>query len=124
MARTSGKKLLLLLASSLLISNCAALDTLESRRQAAHDIAATNHLQAQTITTPLFTFTTFQKITNTNAPLSIYIEGDGLAWIKRTRPSGNPTPTNPVALRLAASDNISQNIIYIARPCQYTPITA
>jgi hypothetical protein len=35
--------------------------------------------------------------------LRVYIEGDGFAWKSRTQPSGNPTPHNPVALKLAAS---------------------
>ena len=32
--------------------------------------------------------------------------------------SGNPSPKNPVALRLAALDR-APNVIYLARPCQY-----
>ncbi len=36
----------------------------------------------------------------------------------RTQPSSNPTPRNPLALRLAAIDK-GENVVYIARPCQY-----
>ncbi|MGA1373146.1 MAG: alpha/beta hydrolase, partial [Pseudomonadales bacterium] len=33
--------------------------------------------------------------------LTIYIEGDGFAWATASQPSTDPTPINPVALRLA-----------------------
>lgn len=49
--------------------------------------------------------------------VTIYIEGDGLAWISKTQPSSNPTPINPLALKLAIKD--SGNVAYLARPCQY-----
>jgi dienelactone hydrolase len=48
----------------------------------------------------------------------VYIEGDGLAWLSRSRPSPDPTPINPVALSLANADNAA-NVVYLARPCQY-----
>ena len=41
-------------------------------------------------------------------PLRIYFEGDG-----------NPNPSNPVAFDLANADN-TKNVIYIARPCQWS----
>lgn len=50
--------------------------------------------------------------------LTIYIEGDGFAWASRSRPSTDPTPFNPLALRLAARDP-SGAVAYLARPCQY-----
>ncbi|MBI9113321.1 alpha/beta hydrolase [Maridesulfovibrio ferrireducens] len=51
--------------------------------------------------------------------LMIYIEGDGSAWARRYKPSNNPSPHNPLALRLASLDPYP-SIAYIARPCQYT----
>lgn len=51
--------------------------------------------------------------------LRVYIEGDGRAWLTRGRPSADPTPRNPVALRLAARDPGSDPVLYLARPCQY-----
>jgi len=50
--------------------------------------------------------------------LRVYIEGDGFAWVTRSQPSMDPTPRNPVGLRLAAADP-SPNVLYLARPCQY-----
>ncbi|WP_286239369.1 alpha/beta fold hydrolase [Neptuniibacter halophilus] len=56
-----------------------------------------------------------------NKQITIFIEGDGLAWLSRDRPSLNPTPINPIGLKLALSHPDS-NAIYIARPCQYTDL--
>ncbi len=50
--------------------------------------------------------------------LTIYIEGDGLAWLSRTRPSPDPTPRDPLALRLAMR-HTPGDAVYLARPCQY-----
>ncbi len=50
--------------------------------------------------------------------LTVYLEGDGRAWINRGRVAENPTPDDPVALRLAAEDP-ERAILYLARPCQY-----
>lgn len=52
------------------------------------------------------------------APVRAYIEGDGHAWQTRSRPSHDPTPRNPVALRLALADT-GANVVYLGRPCQY-----
>lgn len=52
--------------------------------------------------------------------LSVYIEGDGLAWTRANRPSSDPTPANPVSLRLALADPAAGPVLYLARPCQYT----
>lgn len=51
--------------------------------------------------------------------LTVYIEGDGLAWLDRHTPSFAPTPADPLALRLAVADAGAQ-AVYLARPCQYT----
>ena len=51
--------------------------------------------------------------------LRVYIEGDGRAWLTRTRPSTDPTPKIPVSLRLAAADPSEDSVLYLARPCQF-----
>ena len=61
----------------------------------------------------------FLKIEDVSKPLVIYLEGDGFAYATRSRPSNDPTPKNPIALRLAAIDTAS-NIFWLARPCQYS----
>ena len=64
-----------------------------------------------------FAIYSLQKINN-NQEVVVYIEGDGLSWIDRFTPSSDPTPTNPLAFKLAKLDK-SPNVIYLARPCQY-----
>ena len=53
--------------------------------------------------------------------LTIYVEGDGRAFITPSLISKNPTPKNPMGLKLAVLDT-SKNVAYLARPCQYTPL--
>jgi hypothetical protein len=84
-------------------------------------IAFTHHFQKQLIKTNAFTFTSFQKFSAANQPMTIYIEGDGRTWITKSKLSNNPTPQNPLALKLAVLDK-SANVAYLARPCQYTPL--
>jgi len=50
--------------------------------------------------------------------LTIYIEGDGLAWLTRSVASDNPTPRHPVGLELATR-HPHNAVAYLARPCQY-----
>lgn len=51
--------------------------------------------------------------------LTVYIEGDGLAWLGSTRASPDPTPVEPVGLQVALQD--AQPAAWLARPCQYQP---
>ena len=55
-------------------------------------------------------------------PIFAYVEGDGQAWRSRYCLSENPTPRDPLTLRLSIIDH-NPNVIYIARPCQYTPLS-
>jgi pimeloyl-ACP methyl ester carboxylesterase len=63
------------------------------------------------------------KINEPGEPLTVYIEGDGLAWITRSRASSDPTPADPLVMRLASLDP-SQNVAYLARPGQYASLGA
>ena len=60
----------------------------------------------------------FRKPGDGKDRLTVYIEGDGTAWRSRSRVSADPTPKNPVALRLALRDP-RPGLLYLARPCQY-----
>lgn len=50
--------------------------------------------------------------------LTVYIEGDGLAWISRHQHSDNPTPLDPTGLRMSLT-HPNEAVVYLARPCQY-----
>lgn len=55
---------------------------------------------------------------STSDTLTVYLEGDGLAWISRSQVSLNPTPLEPTALKLALR-HPGTAAAYLARPCQY-----
>lgn len=55
--------------------------------------------------------------------LTVYIEGDGYAWRTPDWPSTDPTPLDPVALRLAAQQ-VAGPTAWLARPCQYVDAAA
>ncbi len=66
-----------------------------------------------------FKLFTLQKVENLKLPIRIYIEGDGNAYLDKHTPSLDPTPRHNTLIQLIKSDNYP-NIIYLARPCQYT----
>jgi pimeloyl-ACP methyl ester carboxylesterase len=49
--------------------------------------------------------------------LHVYIEHDGRPWRNETTVSADPTPSNPLMLRLAALD--SAPTLYLGRPCYW-----
>lgn len=53
--------------------------------------------------------------------LRIYIEGDGTPWIRQNRVSVDPTPINPVLLRLM--HDTGQPAVYLGRPCYFGTAT-
>jgi len=106
----------------LLLSACSSFSQ-ETRSQIATTIAANAKLTPFILSTRYFKIAGFQKTPKPGQPVTLYIEGDGFAWIDRYTISDNPTPTDPIALRLAAVDN-NPNIIYLARPCQYVTLEA
>ena len=55
---------------------------------------------------------------STNKTIRIYIEGDGKAWIRKGRPSSDPTPENRLVHYLMKEDR-QTDIAYLGRPCQY-----
>lgn len=108
-----------ILSVLLLFSGCIGHGSLSSRKELAYTLSQDGRMEEEQIEAPPFLLTSFQKITMVGEPIHVYIEGDGLAWINRHTPSLNPTPTDPIGLRLALKD-LSANVIYLARPCQYT----
>lgn len=72
----------------------------------------------QEIQTRTFKIATWQKVKNPQGPYRIYIEGDGYAFNSAGRPSTNPTPRSHLVREMAFGD-YHDNVIYIARPCQF-----
>lgn len=102
----------------LLVGACTTI----SRDESARSLALTAHLTKKEIATAPFMLTSFERIQSPGGEVHLYIEGDGLAWVSRHTPSLDPTPKNPVSLKLAVQD-ASPNVIYLARPCQYSKLT-
>lgn len=90
-----------------------------SRGDVAATVAKTAGMDARIVATDRFDILSYQRTRNAGSPLTVYIEGDGYAWVTPSRPSTDPTPKDPIALRLAAADPAA-NAGWLARPCQYT----
>ena len=65
-----------------------------------------------------FIIASWQKISNPQGVYKIYIEGDGYAFNAYGKPTQNPTPKGTLVRELAFGDD-SENVVYLARPCQY-----
>jgi hypothetical protein len=101
----------------LLLTSCQS-STFPQLIESADQLATQAGLVRSDIEAGPFELVSFARLAQSEAVASIYIEGDGRAWINR-RVSLNPTPKNPMALKLAAADKRSASIIYLARPCQF-----
>lgn len=98
-------KQLLLILIVILISGCVS-------------ITIPPEYEHKIIKTQYFDIATWQKITSPNGVYKIYIEGDGYAFNSRALPTSDPTPRGTLVRELAFGDN-NENVIYLARPCQY-----
>ncbi len=107
-----------LLSFAFLLTGCVSNPFL-SRSDIANNIARSVDWQASEVPTDTFRLRVYMP---RNIPrirhVTIYLEGDGLAFIDRTRVSADPTPSDPQALRLAIAK--PTGTAYVARPCQYT----
>ena len=99
----------------LFLSNCSQ-SSLNQRNSLIEELNL-DKFTKNVYATTLFNIYSLEKIKN-KKKLTIYIEGDGLSWVDRFTISSNPTPTNPLAFKMALIDQ-GENIIYLARPCQY-----
>ncbi|MFH1158047.1 MAG: alpha/beta hydrolase [Pseudomonadota bacterium] len=112
------KQYIPLILAAVALAGCG-FSSLKERHVAAAGIALPSGMIERVIPAGIFNLTVWERVSRPGAPVNIYIEGDGLAWLGKRTKSMNPTPPDPLALRLAASDN-ADNVIYMTRPCQYT----
>lgn len=105
------------------LGGCAETPLNVDLNQHANEMARPAGLQRDLVQTDGFALTSFYRITRPDQPLTIYIEGDGFAWRTRSQPSLDPTPHKALGLGLATTDP-APNVVYLARPCQFTPMTA
>lgn len=117
-----GRYRFLLLALSLLLAitqaGCAGISPQE-RRAKADALVAAQQWQAIRLPTNQFVLAAYipSQPVKTDT-LTVYIEGDGLAWLTRSQASDDPTPRNPVGLQMALRHR-EGGVAYLARPCQY-----
>ena len=104
----------MLLMVATLLSGCVG----SSNRDVASSLAKNGYMNPTTIKTDYFDLLSYNRLARPGSSLTIYIEGDGMAWLNRHKLSKDPTPRNPTSLRLAVED-ASGNVAYLGRPCQY-----
>lgn len=100
------------------LASCSSIADFSTRLNKAVLLAEAFNLSPFEVETQYFNLVGFSKALSTPTSITIYVEGDGFAWVNRRVISDNPTPTKPMLLRLAGLDP-QRNVIYLARPCQY-----
>lgn len=104
------------------LTACSQTDR-DFKTQTADRMARPAFMVARYIPTTNFKLYAWERMHDRGAPASIYIGGDTLNWsydnlVADDYLSDKTTPKNPVALNLATRD-LSSNVAYLARPCQY-----
>lgn len=107
---------------ALLISRCVACSTLptaDERFQAADTLAVKAGWAYSALQVGHFRLAVWQPAHRSpDKRLTVYLEGDGMAWVTTSTPSADPTPVDPIALKLALAQP-EGNVAYLGRPCQY-----
>ncbi|MCB1563672.1 MAG: hypothetical protein KDJ75_08875 [Alphaproteobacteria bacterium] len=104
---------------ALALGGCLTTELPAYRLELAKRIATPAWMIKREIPAGPFALTAFERIHKRGGVANVYIEGDGDMWETRSAWNINPTPQNPVALHLASKDS-AENVIYLARPCQYS----
>lgn len=105
----TNRKLLILLGVSFLIG-CTSLAEQFARK------AALLGMKREVVTGMGFQHVLYINNGSLSKTLHIYLDGDGTPWIAG-RPSNDPTPRNPMVLKLMAQDKSSA--VYLGRPCYH-----
>jgi predicted esterase len=91
-------------------------------RMSGPDLARKSGWQWKVIQAGAFDLATAQRPAIIQSDvLTVYIEGDGFAYAAPGRRSMDPTPTDPLALRLALQHPGKGAVAWLGRPCQYGP---
>lgn len=83
-----------------------------------YNVSAPKSFVYKEIQTDVFKIATWRKINNLTKDIKIYIEGDGYSFNSNGYPTTNPTPKHNLVRNLAFNDP-NENVVYIARPCQF-----
>jgi len=107
----------ILCVAAFFLYGCAA-GTVTDRMSLADRIGHKAGLEKSYLKTSSFILTAYSRASRPGGTLNLYIEGDGSAWITPTWRSVDPSPRNPLGLKMAALDPAA-NVAYLARPGQY-----
>lgn len=122
-SKKASKKAPLLLVLCLILSSCMQKSFIKLGGESLKPADSFMGLKRELVQGDDFIFTTYQRVQNPNAPYVFYLEGDGSVWdYRKNRVSEDPTPQMLTMLKLAAIDD-RPNVVYVARPCQYTPMS-
>ncbi len=83
----------------------------------AEGLAKELGLSGQTVPSEPFYHRLYQRSHNSKDVLHIYLGGDGTPWIDGLFISDDPTPRDPLAMKLMAS--VEHNAIFVGRPCYF-----
>jgi len=111
----AGRLLRLVLLSCALCTACTA-----SRRAEGPALAHSAGWSWDILPAGMFDLAAAASPHTGTGTLVVYLEGDGLAYVHPRQPALDPTPTDPVALRLALADPGQTAVAWLGRPCQYT----
>jgi len=107
----------------LLMNGCAQQELTDRSEPVASMFSKYGFVQRD-IPTQDFTMRVWQRSAAKSPMMHVYIEGDGLSWVTRYQPSLNPTPLRSIVPTLAVKDHLADQVVYLARPCQYVDLTA
>ena len=107
------------LLAALALSGCIATTLPYMRAETAQRIASPAWMIKRDIAATTYLLRSYERIHDRGGVANLYIAGDGSVSTSVEEWELNPTPKNPIALHLASKDR-ADNVIFIARPCQYT----
>lgn len=112
------------MVAGLLLSACVSIPSPVQRQDAADALARSHRWHAERLSGGAFDLMAYVPDAPTDsAQLTVYIEGDGFAWVSTALASADPTPRDPLALRMALAQP-EGNAAYLARACQYVDAQA
>lgn len=112
MPRYNNRRVLKTSAAAALLILLAACAAPAQRLDA---LAREQGLAARALSGGPYWLTAYFKDGAAAAPLRVYLEGDGSPWLNRYTVAPDPTPRDPLALRLLALD--PGPALYLGRPC-------
>jgi alpha/beta hydrolase fold len=107
-------RVLIILAGVCVLASCTSLSEEFAKK------ATELKLNREVVTGTRFQHVIYSNTGHSSMTLHIYLDGDGTPWIAG-RPSDDPTPLNPMVLKLMALDKAPA--VYVGRPCYHGVMT-